>query len=332
VPKAGNPNRPARLRSDGPAAVDRSLAVAFAGTPDFALPALDAVAASGHRIVVVYTQPDRPAGRGRKLLASPVKQRALELQLPIEQPRTLRDYEAARTLAAHAPSVMLVVAYGQLLPRAFLDTPPLGCLNIHASLLPRWRGAAPAARAIEAGDERTGVCIMKMDAGLDTGPVLFRRELAIEPRETAGQLQSRLAVAGAALAVEALHAIAAGPVEPVPQDESRATYAKKLDKAEARLDWREPALVLERRVRAFNPWPVAEALYDGMQLRIFDAVAVAAPKGAAPGTILEAGAAGIVVMTGDQALALKRLQLPGKRAVGAAEFANARQLAGKVLR
>ena len=312
--------------------MNRTLAVAFAGTPEFALPALDALAASRHRIVAVYTQPDRPAGRGRQLAASPVKQRALALQLPIEQPRTLRDHEALRTLAAHAPDLMLVVAYGLLLPQAFLDTPKQGCLNIHASLLPRWRGAAPVARAIEAGDEKTGVCIMRMEAGLDSGPVLLQRELAIEPRETAGQLQSRLAVAGAALAVEALDAIAAGPVDGVAQDPSRATYARKLDKAEARLDWREPALVLERRVRAFNPWPVAETLYDGQQLRIFDAAAVAAARGAAPGTVLTANAAGIVVMTGDQALALKRVQLPGKRAVGAAEFANARQLTGTVLR
>ena len=311
--------------------MDRGLAVAFAGTPDFALPALNAVAASRHRIVVVYTQPDRPAGRGRKLGASPVKQRALALQLPIEQPRTLRDEEAVRTLSMHAPDVMLVVAYGLLLPKAILDTPKLGCLNIHASLLPRWRGAAPVARAIEAGDDRTGVCIMQMEAGLDTGPVMLRREIEIEPCETAGQLQARLAVLGASLAVEALDALASGRISAEPQDESRATWARKLDKSEARLDWREPALVLERRVRAYNPWPVADALYDGMQLRIFDAAAVAAPKGAAPGTILAADAAGIVVMTGDQALALKRVQLPGRRAVGAAEFANAHRLAGMVL-
>ena len=310
----------------------RPLAVAFAGTPDFALPALEAIAASRHRIVVVYTQPDRPAGRGRLLAASPVKQRALVLQRPIEQPRTLRDDEAARTFAMHAPDVMVVVAYGLLLPQVFLDTPKQGCLNIHASLLPRWRGAAPVARAIEAGDERTGVCIMQMEAGLDTGPVLMRREFAIGPRETAGQLQSRLAVAGAALVVEALDAIAAGPVEAAPQDAARATYARKLEKAEARLDWREPARVLERRVRAFNPWPVAEAQYDGQQLRIFDAAAVAAVIGAAPGTVLAADAAGIVVMTGDQALALKRVQLPGRRAVSAAEFAHSRPLAGMVLR
>jgi methionyl-tRNA formyltransferase len=311
--------------------MDRGLAVAFAGTPEFALPAFDAVAASRHRISIVYTQPDRPAGRGRKLAASPVKQRALALRLPIEQPRTLRDHEAVAGLAARAPDVMLVVAYGLLLPQAILDTPRLGCLNIHASLLPRWRGAAPVARAIEAGDEQTGVCIMQMESGLDTGPVLLRQEITIGSRETAGQLQARIAVAGAALAVQALDALESGRLNAVPQDESQATYARKLDKAEARLDWREPALVLERRVRAFNPWPVAEALYDGRQLRIFEAEAVAAAGGPAPGTILSADASGIVVMTADRALALKRVQLPGRRAVSAAEFANARPLAGMVL-
>jgi methionyl-tRNA formyltransferase len=307
------------------------LAVAFAGTPDFALPALDAVAASRHRIVVVYTQPDRPAGRGRKLAASPVRQRALALRLPVEQPRSLRDPDAQAGVARYAPDVMLVVAYGLLLPQPVLDTPRLGCLNIHGSLLPRWRGAAPVARAIEAGDARTGVCIMQMDAGLDTGPVLRCRETAIGSRESAGELQSRLAVTGAALAVDALDAIAAGSVVATPQDESRATWARKLDKAEARLDWREPARVLERRVRAFNPWPVAEAVFDGGQIRIFDAQAVAAERAAPPGTILSADASGVVVMTGDQALALLRVQLPGRRAVSAAEFANARALAGKVL-
>jgi len=307
------------------------LAVAFAGTPDFALPAIDAVAASRHRIVVVYTQPDRPAGRGRKLAASPVKQRALALSLPVEQPRSLRDPDAQAGLSRYAPDVMLVVAYGLLLPQAVLDTPRLGCLNIHGSLLPRWRGAAPVARAIEAGDAQTGVCIMRMEAGLDTGPVLRCRKTAIGSRENAGELQSRLAVAGAALAVEALDAIAAGSVVATPQDESRATYARKLDKSEARLDWREPARVLERRVRAFNPWPVAEAVFDGGQIRLFDAQAVATGCTVPPGTILSADASGIVVMTGDEALALLKVQLPGRRAVSAAEFANARPLAGMVL-
>ncbi len=311
--------------------MDRALAVAFAGTPEFALPALDALAASRHRLVAVYTQPDRPAGRGRQLAASPVKQRALTLQVPVEQPRTLKDRQAVETLAMHAPDIMLVVAYGLLLPQSILELPRFGGINIHASLLPRWRGAAPVARAIEAGDEVSGVCIMRMEAGLDTGPLMMKRETPIGERETAGQLQSRLAVLGAGLAIEALDVLAAGGGPLESQDESRATYARKLDKSEARLDWREPALVLERRVRAFNPWPVAEAVCEGQQLRIFEAQAIAAPRGPAPGTILSAGAGGIAVMTGDQALALTRVQLPGRRAVGAAEFANARPLAGVVL-
>ncbi len=307
------------------------LAVAFAGTPDFALPAIDAVAASRHRLVVVYTQPDRPAGRGRKLAASPVRQRARALGLPVEQPQSLRDPDAQSGLARYAPDVMLVVAYGLLLPQPVLDTPRLGCLNIHGSLLPRWRGAAPVARAIEAGDARTGVCIMRMEAGLDTGPVLRCTETAIGPRENAGELQARLAVTGAALAMEALDAIAAGSIVATAQDETHATYARKLEKSEARLDWRESALVLERRVRAFNPWPVAEAVFDGGQIRIFDAQAVATDSGAAPGAILSADSSGIVVKTGDQALVLLRVQLPGRRVISAAEFASAWPLAGMVL-
>ncbi|MDP9198744.1 MAG: methionyl-tRNA formyltransferase [Pseudomonadota bacterium] len=307
------------------------LAVAFAGTPDFALPAIDAVAASRHRLVVVYTQPDRPAGRGRKLAASPVRQRARALGLPVEQPQSLRDPDAQSGLARYAPDVMLVVAYGLLLPQPVLDTPRLGCLNIHGSLLPRWRGAAPVARAIEAGDARTGVCIMRMEAGLDTGPVLRCTETAIGPRENAGELQARLAVTGAALAMEALDAIAAGSIVATAQDETQATYARKLEKSEARLDWRESALVLERRVRAFNPWPVAEAVFDGGQIRIFDAQAVATDSGAAPGAILSADSSGIVVKTGDQALVLLRVQLPGRRVISAAEFASAWPLAGMVL-
>jgi methionyl-tRNA formyltransferase len=311
--------------------MEPGLAVAFAGTPDFALPALDALAASRHRLAVVYTRPDRPAGRGRHVAASPVKERALELGLPVRQPETLRDPGAPAELAAYAPDVMVVVAYGLLLPPAILGLPRLGCLNIHASLLPCWRGAAPIARAIMAGDAKTGVCIMRMDAGLDTGPVMLSREVTIGARETAGELQARLAGEGAPAIVEALDALAAGRASFAPQDESQATHARKLDKSEARLDWREPAVVLERQVRALNPWPVAETTLDGQQLRIFEAEVVAATPGAATGTILRAGAEGIVVMTGDQALAIRRVQLPGRRVVAAADLANARRLAGLVL-
>ncbi|HEX9706500.1 MAG TPA: methionyl-tRNA formyltransferase [Steroidobacteraceae bacterium] len=311
--------------------MDPSLAVLFAGTPDFALPSLDAIAASRHRLVAACTQPDRRSGRGQRLAASPVKERALALGLPVIQPASLRDAAARDALSAFAPDVMVVVAYGLLLPQAILDLPRLGCLNVHASLLPRWRGAAPVARAIMAGDPVTGVCIMRMEAGLDTGPLMLRREVMIGARETAGELESRLAVEGGEAIVEALDALAAGRASFEPQDSAQATYASKLGKADARIDWREPARVLERRIRALNPRPVAETMLDGAQLRIFEAEIVAAPAGDIPGTILRADTKGIVVMTGDQALALRRVQLPGRRAVTAAELANARPLAGRVL-
>ena len=311
---------------------ESGLAVVFAGTPEFALPSLEAIAASRHRIAAVLTQPDRPSGRGRALAASPVKERALALGLPVRQPASLKDPDAAAAIATFAPDVIVVVAYGLLLPPAILGLPRLGCLNVHASLLPRWRGAAPVARAIEAGDARTGVCIMRMEAGLDTGPVLLRRETAIGARETAGELESRLAEDGGIAIVEALDALAAGRAAFEAQDDLQVTWAAKLTKAEARLDWREPAVQLERRVRSLNPWPVAETTLDGAQLRIHEAEATtAAGHGPVPGTILAADGAGIAVMTGDGALRLRRVQLPGRRVVGAAELANARQLTGKVL-
>jgi methionyl-tRNA formyltransferase len=312
-------------------AVDRSLAVAFAGTPSFALPALDAIAASRHRLVVVYTRPDRPAGRGLPLAANPVKERALSLGLPIEQPESLRDPEVQARLSGHAPDVMVVVAYGLLLPQAILDVPCISCLNIHASLLPRWRGAAPVARAIEAGDAKTGVCIMRMEAGLDTGPVMLRQELTIAPGETAGELEARLAIHGAGLIVAALDALAEDRASFEPQDPALATYAHKLQKSEARIDWHEPAEAIARRVRAQNPWPVAETRLEELQLRIWQARVVAASAGPRPGTILSAGPEGVVVMTGRDALAIERLQLPGRRTVTAADFANSRGCVGLVL-
>ncbi|MGQ0384705.1 MAG: methionyl-tRNA formyltransferase [Gammaproteobacteria bacterium] len=307
------------------------LAVAFAGTSGFAVPALAAIAASRHRIVAVYTQPDRPAGRGRQVEPGPVKARAAALQLALEQPETLRDAGAAARLASHAPDVMVVAAYGLILPPAILAVPRLGCINIHASLLPRWRGAAPVARAIEAGDAKTGVCVMRMEAGLDTGPVMLVRETEIGAQETAGELEARLAEMGAPLCLSALEALAADRAVFAPQDGTQATYAQKLAKTEARLDWREPAPVLARRVRAFHPWPVAETLLEGVQLRIHGAEAVTAPAQAAPGTILSAGAQGIVVRAGEGALSLSRVQLPGRRVVAASELAGSRMLTGLVL-
>ena len=310
---------------------DRGLAVAFAGTPEFAVPSLDAIAASRHRVVAAFTQPDRPSGRGRHIAPSPVKERALALGIPVLQPASLKGAEAARAIAALAPDVMVVVAYGLLLPPEVLAVPRLGCLNVHASLLPRWRGAAPVARAILAGDARTGVCIMRMEGGLDTGPVMLAREVAIGPRESAGELEARLAEAGGAAIAEALDALAAGQARFVPQDAARATYAAKLTKAEARLDWREDAAALARRVRALNPRPVAETTLDGAQLRIHEAEAVSVMPGPVPGTIVSAGTDGIVVMAGEGALALRRVQLPGRRAVSARELANSRALVGRVL-
>ncbi len=311
--------------------MDPGLAVVFAGTPDFAVPSLEAITSSRHRLVAVFTQPDRPSGRGRRVTAGPVKERALALGIPVRQPDTLRDAGAREAIASFAPDVMVVVAYGLLLPTDVLALPRFGCLNVHASLLPRWRGAAPVARAILAGDAATGVCIMRMEAGLDTGPVMLARELAIGARTTAGELELRLAEEGGAAIAAALDALDAGTAKFTPQDPRLATYAAKLSKAEARLDWREGAAALERRVRALNPRPVAETTLDGAQLRIFESRVVAASPGRVAGTILSAGADGIVVMTGEQALALTRVQLPGRRAVSAAELANSRPLAGRVL-
>jgi methionyl-tRNA formyltransferase len=307
------------------------LTVVFAGTPDFAVPALEAIAASRHRIVAAYTQPDRPSGRGLKLEPSPVKRAALARSIPVEQPATLKDPAAVERLASWRPDVMVVVAYGLLLPQAVLDVPRLGCLNIHASLLPRWRGAAPIQRALLAGDRETGITIMRLEAGLDTGPMLSRQALPIAPEETGGSLHDRLAQLGGGLVVEALDRLEAGTARFEPQDDAAATYARKLAKSEALIDWTQPAEALERQVRAFDPWPVAETRLDGQQLRIWRAHAAAAGASAAPGTVLSSGKDGIAVMTGRGALVLDRVQLPGRRAVTAPEFARAQDLAGRVL-
>jgi methionyl-tRNA formyltransferase len=302
------------------------LRVVFAGTPEFSVPALDALHAAGHRIVAVYTQPDRPAGRGRAVAPSPVRRRAAELGLVVEQPVSLKALEARQRLAGHAPDVMVVVAYGLILPQAVLDVPRLGCINIHASLLPRWRGAAPIQRAILAGDERTGISIMLMDAGLDTGPELLRRELPIGPRETAGELHDRLAQAGAAAVVEALDGYAAGRLAPCPQSTQGVTYAAKLRKDEARIDWTQSATAIDHQVRAFVPWPVAETLWHGEQVRIWSAQPAAEHTAAAPGTVLADTPGRIVVACGTGALELLSLQFPGRKPLPAREVLNARDL------
>jgi methionyl-tRNA formyltransferase len=306
--------------------------IVFAGTPEFSVPALDALHAAGHDIVAVYTQPDRPAGRGRALAASPVKQRALALGLAVEQPATLRTTDAQAGLAAYAPDLMVVVAYGLILPQAALDVPPLGCLNIHASLLPRWRGAAPIQRAVLAGDERTGITIMRMDAGLDTGPELLRREIAIDPHATGGELHDRLAVLGAQAIVEAVAAWASGALTARPQPETGVTYAAKIRKDEARVDWSRPAVEIDRLVRAFNPWPVAETTLDGEQLRLWEVQPHADVSGDSrpPGTVLDVPGR-IVVATGDGTLELRVLQLPGRKPVTARDLLNARDWRGVCL-
>jgi methionyl-tRNA formyltransferase len=305
--------------------------IAFAGTPEFSVAALDALHAAGHRIVAVYTQPDRPAGRGRTLSTSPVKRRAMELGLHVEQPATLKSPESAAGLASHDPDLMVVVAYGLILPQSILDVPRLGCLNIHASLLPRWRGAAPIQRAILAGDTRTGVTIMKMDAGLDTGPMLLVRSLEIGENENAGSLHDRLAVLGAEAIVAAIDSWTAGTVMPIVQPPDGATYAAKISKEEAVIDWSRTAGEISRQVRAFNPWPVAETRWKGQQLRIWAAEPRSGGPSAVPGTVVEAAGGRLAVSAGSGSLEIQRLQLAGRNATSAAEFLNAHQLLGACL-
>ena len=299
--------------------------IVFAGTPAFAVPSLRAACARGE-VVAVYTQPDRPAGRGRGVQASPVKLEATERGIPVLQPDSLRNLLARDTLRALKPDLMVVVAYGLLLPPKILDIPALGCWNVHASLLPRWRGAAPIQRAIEAGDAETGVCLMQMEKGLDTGPVLLSQALAIGDEETGGQLHDRLSELGAQVLSDGLGLLRAG-MRPVarPQPELGVTYAHKLDKAEARLDWVQPAEVLARKVRAFNPWPVAEATLGGERLRIHGALALPLAHAAVPGSVLAAGRDGLDVACGEGALRIRVLQRDGGRAITAADYLNARR-------
>ena len=302
-----------------------ALRIVFAGTPGFAVPSLRVAAADGE-VVAVYTQPDRPAGRGRGLAASPVKQAALELGLPVLQPETLRTVEARAALRALRPDLMVVVAYGLLLPPKVLEIPRHGCWNVHASLLPRWRGAAPIQRAIEAGDAETGVCLMRMAQGLDTGPVLLERRTPIAATETSGALHDRLAELGAQALAEGLAALRGGRLPAAtPQPDAGATYAHKLEKGEALLDWAAPAEVLARKVRAFLPWPVAEAELAGERVRIHAADALSLAHAATPGTLLAASRDGLDVACGTGALRIRALQRAGGRAITAADYLNARR-------
>lgn len=306
-----------------------ALRIVYAGTPDFAVPALQALLDSSHEVVAVYTQPDRPAGRGRKLHYSPVKQLAVSASVPVEQPL---DFKAAETVAAlrdYAPDVMVVAAYGLILPQVVLDTPRYGCLNIHASLLPRWRGAAPIQRAIQAGDAETGVTIMQMAAGLDTGDILYKTHYKLQSDDGGQGVHDRLATDGANALLEVLARLASGQLQPERQNEALATYAHKLSKAEAELDWSQAASVIDRQIKAFDAWPTAFSLYDGKPLRFFAAKLTDEHSDAPAGSVVAENRTGIDIVAGDgQIVRVLSLQMPGGKRLSASDFVNARSLQG----
>jgi len=297
--------------------------IVFAGTPEFAAAILKAlIPKAQYSIVAVYTQPDRPAGRGRKPTQSPVKELALQCGLPVRQPASLKDPEEIRRLAGLDSDLMVVVGYGQILPRAILDTPRQGCINVHASLLPRWRGAAPIQRAILAGDVETGVTIMRIVEALDAGPILCQSACTIGPNDTAAVLHDRLAELGAKCLLDTLDNILNGRVQPAPQDEQLVTHAPKIERAEAHLDWKEPAVQLARKVRAFNLKPVSYAELQGLEIRVWEAIAIDGATCQPPGTVLPTQHHCLDVATGEGLLRLLKVQLPGRRAVSAADFLN----------
>lgn len=303
----------------------QQLKIIFAGTPDFAAQHLQALLDAKLNVVAVYTQPDRPAGRGKQLTPSPVKVLAEQYQLPVMQPASLKDDEAQQQLAAFNADVMVVVAYGLLLPKAVLATPSLGCINVHGSLLPRWRGAAPIQRAIWAGDSESGITIMQMDEGLDTGDMLHKLICPIASDETSASLYDKLAELGPDGLLFTLQQMADGTLQPEKQQESQANYAKKLSKEEARIDWQLSAAQLERCIRAFNPWPVSYFEVQGQNIKVWQAEVLAQHSDAAPGTLLHTSKEGLDVATGDGVLRLLRLQPPGKKPMQTHELLNSRQ-------
>ena len=301
-----------------------TLKVIFAGTPEFAATVLQSILGSRHEVIACYTQPDRPAGRGRKLTPSPVKALATEHHIPVFQPLNFKQAEDVEQLHALEADLMVVVAYGLILPKAVLDAPRLGCINVHASILPRWRGAAPIQRAIAAGDRESGVTIMQMDVGLDTGDMLIKEYTPIQAGDTGGSLHDRLADIGSTAILQALDQIAAGKAQAEPQDDSLATYAHKMTKEEGKLDWQRPAVELNNLIRAFNPWPVTHTELDGKTLRVWQSTVVEATTDKAPGTLLAAHKDSLDVATGEGVLRLTELQLPGAKRLPVSAILNAK--------
>ena len=305
--------------------LNKPLRIIFAGTPDFAARHLAALLDSHHEIIGVYTQPDRPAGRGKKLTASPVKELALEHAIPVFQPENFKSDDAKQELADQNADLMVVVAYGLLLPQAVLDTPKLGCINVHGSILPRWRGAAPIQRSIWAGDAETGVTIMQMDIGLDTGDMLNITTLPIEATDTSASMYNKLAELGPVALVKCLSDIANGTALAEKQNDDKANYAKKLSKEEAKIDWAMDAEVIERCVRAFNPWPMSHFSVDDKAIKVWQSRVENYQGSATPGTIIQADKTGIYVATGSNAIVFEQLQVPGKKAMGVQDILNSRK-------
>lgn len=305
--------------------MSEKLRIIFAGTPDFAARHLDALLSSEHQIVGVFTQPDRPAGRGKKLMPSPVKVLAEEKGLSVFQPASLRPQDNQQLVADLNADIMVVVAYGLILPKAVLEMPRLGCINVHGSLLPRWRGAAPIQRSLWAGDSETGVTIMQMDVGLDTGDMLYKLSCPITAEDTSATLYDKLAQLGPQGLIETLQQLAEGRAQPQVQDETLATYAEKLSKEEARIDWSLSACELERCIRAFNPWPLSYLMIDEQPVKVWKASALDIQSDAAPGTIIDATKLGIQVATGEGVLNLESLQPAGKKAMSAQDLLNSRR-------
>ena len=303
----------------------KSLRIVFAGTPDFASAHLQAILESHHKVIAVYSQPDRPAGRGQKLKPSPVKELALKNDIPVYQPVSLRKEEAQKELAELNADLMIVVAYGLILPQVVLDTPEHGCINVHGSILPRWRGAAPIQRAIEAGDKESGVTIMQMDAGLDTGDMLLKAYCPIEDTDTSGNLFNKLIEVGKAALIRTVNAIAAGTITPEKQDDTLANYAHKMSKDEAQLDWNKSASQLDCQVRGFNPWPVTTTQLDNLGIRVWEASAIESDSDAIPGTLIKADKEGLDIACSSGALRITKLQLAGNRAMSAQDLLNGKK-------